>query len=138
MLFQNIISTPFFYKQHFYKQHQGEISKNQAKAKKHPQTKLLLFENYLPLSSIFSSKANMSYSKKMCKNKCTCFNDIIWLIIMKIRLKMNNRSHRYDINRTRPRYSYNYTKYKICLSMMMIMCNKQHLSYIWSWIDEKV
>ena len=43
---------------------------------------------------------------------------------------MNNRSHRYDINRTRLRFGYNYTKYKICLNMMMVMCNKQHLSYV--------
>ena len=41
---------------------------------------------------------------------------------------MKNRSHRYDINRTRPRQGYKYTKYKMCLSMMMFMCNKQHLS----------
>ena len=31
--------------------------------------------------------------------------------------KMRNRSNRYE-----------YTKYKIFLSMMMVMCNKQHLS----------
>ena len=57
---------------------------------------------------------------------------------MKIGVRVNNRSHRYDINGTRLRHSYNYTKYKICLSMMMVMCNKQHLSHIWSWIYEKV
>ena len=43
---------------------------------------------------------------------------------------MKNRSHRYDINRTRLRHGYKYTKYKMCLSMMMVMCNKQHLSNI--------
>ena len=36
----------FFYKQHFYKQRLSEIGKSQAKAKKHPETELLLFENY--------------------------------------------------------------------------------------------
>ena len=56
---------------------------------------------------------------------------------------MKNRSHRYDINRTRPRYNKRickdkYTKYKMCFSMMMVTCNKQHLSNIWSWIHEKV
>ena len=43
---------------------------------------------------------------------------------------MKNRSHRYDINRPRPRHRHKYTKYKIYLSMMMVICNKQHLSYI--------
>ena len=47
-----------------------------------------------------------------------------------MRLKMKNGSHRYDINRTRPRYGYKYTKHKVYLSMMMVMCNKKHLSNI--------
>ena len=29
--------------------------------------------------------------------KCACFNEIIWLIIMKIKMKMKNGSHRFDI-----------------------------------------
>ena len=33
---------------------------------------------------------------------------------------------RYDINKTRLRHGYKYTKYKMCLSMMMVICNKQH------------
>ena len=52
-------------------------------------------------------------------------------------MRMINRSHRYDINRTRPRRDYEYKKSKICLSVMMVMCNIQHLSNIWSWIHEK-
>ena len=43
-----------------------------------------------------------------------------------------------DINRIRPRHGYKYTKYKMCLNMMMVMCCKQYLSNIWSWIHEKV
>ena len=34
------------YKQHFHKQHQGELAKTQAKAKLHPEAELLLFESY--------------------------------------------------------------------------------------------
>ena len=49
-----------------------------------------------------------------------------------------NGSHRYDINRTRPRHGHKYTEYKTCTSMMIVMCNKQHLSNIWSWIHEKL
>ena len=49
---------------------------------------------------------------------------------MKMKLKMKNVSYRYGANRTRPRYGQKYTNYKICLSRMMVMCNKtpkQHL-----------
>ena len=53
---------------------------------------------------------------------------------MKMRLKMKNRSHRYDINRPRLRHGlytkYKYTKYKMCLNKMMVTCIKQHLSNI--------
>ena len=55
-----------------------------------------------------------------------------------MRLKMKNSWHRYDIDRTRPKHGYTYTKYKTCLSMMMIMFNKQHLSNILRWIYGKV
>ena len=51
---------------------------------------------------------------------------------------MKNRSHRYGINRPRPRYGHKYTKYKMGLSIMMVICNKQHLSNIWSSIHDKV
>ena len=37
---------------------------------------------------------------------------------------MNNRSHRYDINKTRSRHGYDYTKYKIHLRVMVVMSNK--------------
>ena len=53
-------------------------------------------------------------------------------------MKSKNRSHRYAINRARPRNGYKYTKCKMCLSMMTVMCNKQHLSHIWNWIREEV
>ena len=47
---------------------------------------------------------------------------------MKMRLKIKNRSYRYDINRPRPRHGHKYTKYKMCLNIMMVICIKQHLS----------
>ena len=40
----------------------------------------------------------MRYSKKCVKNKRVCFNKIMFLIIMKMRLKMKIGSYRYDIN----------------------------------------
>ena len=55
-----------------------------------------------------------------------------------MKLKMKNRSHRYDINGPRFRHWQKYTKNKMCLSLMMVICVKQHLSNIWSSIHEKV
>ena len=40
---------------------------------------------------------------------------------MKMRLKIKTRSHRYDINRPRPIYGNKCTKYKICLSIIMMI-----------------
>ena len=53
-----IDNTCFFYKQHFYKQGQAEIGKNQAKAKQNPEPELLLFENYSYSSCKLSSINN--------------------------------------------------------------------------------
>ena len=53
-------------------------------------------------------------------------------------MKMRIRSHRYEINRPRSRCAHKYNKYKKCLSMMMLICIKQHLNNIWSTIQEKV
>ena len=73
----------------------------------------LLFENYSLSSSKLSSKNNKRYSKKYTKNKCVCFNEVIWLMAMKMRLKMKNRSNIYDINGPRPGHGHKYTKYKM-------------------------
>ena len=63
-----------FCKQHFRKQHQAEFGKkNQAKAKQHSETELLLLENNSLSSSTLLSKNNGKYSKKCAKNKShTC------------------------------------------------------------------
>ena len=53
-------------------------------------------------------------------------------------MEMKNRSYRYDINRPRSRHGHKYTKYEKCLSMIMVMCIKQHLSNIWNSIHEIV
>ena len=64
--------------------------------------------------------------KNKQKNECLCIHDIIRLIIMKIKMKMKNRSQRYGINRPKHRYG----KYKKCLNMMLLICIKQQLSKI--------
>ena len=51
---------------------------------------------------------------------------------------MKNSSKRYDINRLRPRHGHKYTEYKMCPTIMIVICFKQHLSNIWSSIHENV
>ena len=70
--------------------------------------------------------------------KCVCFREIIRLIIMKMEMKMKKKSHRYGMSRPRSRHGHIYSKYKKCLSKMMLICIKKHLSNIWSSIYEKV
>ena len=41
---------------------------------------------------------------------------------------MKNRSQRCNITRPRPRHGHKYTKYKLCLSIMMAICVKQQLT----------
>ena len=43
---------------------------------------------------------------------------------------MKIRSHRYNINKPRFRHGHKYTKYKMYLSIMMVMRIKQHLNII--------
>ena len=71
-------------------------------------------------------------------NKYVCIHEIIRAITMKMKMKIKNKSHRYDINRPRSRHGHKYSKYKKCLTMMMLICIKQHLSNIYSSIHEKV
>ena len=49
---------------------------------------------------------------------------------MKMKLKMKSRSQIYDITRPTPRHGHKYTKYIMSLSIMMVICVKQHLSNI--------
>ena len=40
-------------------------------------------------------------------------------------------------NRTVIKHGHKYAKHKMCFHMVMVMCKKQHLSNIWSYIHEK-
>ena len=51
-------------------------------------------------------------------------------------MKMKNRSHKYDINGPRPRHEHKHSTYKKCLTMMMLICIKQHLSNLSISIQE--
>ena len=90
------------------------MAKNQAKAKQHPEAELLIPENYSLSSSTLSPKNNRKHSKICTKDKHVCLNVVISLMVMKMRLKMKNKSCRYDINRPSPRHGYKYTEYKMC------------------------
>ena len=103
-----------------------KLVKNQGKAKEHPEAELLLLENYLLTSSSSSSKNDRSYSKKITRNKYVYLNEVIWLMTMKKMLKMKKRSHRYNINRPRPTNGHKYTKYKMCFSVKIVICIKEH------------
>ena len=76
--------------------------------------------------------------KNKQKNKCFCIHEIIPLIIIKMKMKMENRSHWYDIDKPRSRNKHNYSKYKNRLTMIVLICIKQHLSNIWSSITNKL
>ena len=94
----------------------------------------MLLENYSLSLSTLPSRNNRIYSTNCARKRCVCFNEIIWFM----EVKMKNRSHRYDINRARPRHGHKYTKNKKCLSVMILTYNKQLLSNTWSSIHEKV
>ena len=58
--------------------------------------------------------------------------------MMRMKMEIKNRSHRYDINGPKSSHENKYSKYKTCLSMMMLVCIKQHKSNISSSIHERV
>ena len=47
---------------------------------------------------------------------------------MKMKMNMENITHRYGIIRLKFRHGHKYSKYKKCLSMMMLISIKQRLS----------
>ena len=87
-----------------------KLAKYQAKPQQHPEVELWLFEIYSLSSSTLSSKNNKRYSKKCTKNKYDCLIELVWLMTMKMRLKMKNISQRYDTNTPRP-HGHKYSKY---------------------------
>ena len=110
----------------FIKNAKLKLAKNQANAKQHPEAELLKLKNYSHSSSTLSTKDNRTYSKKKQKKKWVCILEIIWLSIVK------TGSHWHNINRPSSRHGHKYSKYEKCLSMMMLICIKPHISNIWS------
>ena len=54
------------------------------------------------------------------------------------KIKKKNVSHWYVLNRPLSKHGLKYSRYKTCLSMIVLICNQQHLSNIWSSIHEKL
>ena len=97
------------------------MAKNQANAKQNPEDELLRFENSHILLPRYYPKKLEHILKNKQKNKFVCIHKIIRLIIMKMKMKLKNRSHRYDINRPRSRHGRRYSKYIKCITMMMLI-----------------
>ena len=134
----NICIYTLFLSNTFISNSRLKLAKNQANAKRHPEAELLVFESYSHSLYTLSSKNNRTSLKKQAKEQVGLLNEIIRLIIMKMKKKKKNRSHRYDINRPRSRLGHKYSKYKTSLIMVMHICIKQHLSNIWNSIHQKV
>ena len=89
-----------------------------------------LLENYLHSLFMLSSKYKRRYSKNKQKSEACLYSWDCRFIIMKMKKKIKNRSHRYDINSPKSRYECKYSKYEKCRSMTVLICIKQHLSNI--------
>ena len=115
-------ATPFFYKQHFYKRNQAKIGK---KVKQTLCNTLRLDFCYLKIIQVlhppYHPKIIGHILKNKQKNNCVYIHEIIGLTIMKIKLKMKNRSHWHDINRPRLRQKHKNIKYRKCASIMMLI-----------------
>ena len=64
------------------------LAKNQVNTKLNLEAELLLFKIYSLSSLMLSSKTNVRYSENCAKCKCVCLNEIVWLIIMNVRLEI--------------------------------------------------
>ena len=97
---------------------------------------------YLKIIQIFHPRYHPKIIGYNLKNKqrymYVCIHEIIRLTIMKMKMKMKNRSYRYNINIPTSRHRHKYSKYEKCLSKMMLICIKQHLSNTGSSIHENV
>ena len=106
-----LIITRIFYKQHFCKQYQAKIDKKSSKK----------------LS--YTLRLNFCYLKIICFLHPRYHPKVIVHILKNVKktsapllkIKMKKRSRRYDINKLRPRHGHKYTKYKLCLSMIMLI-----------------
>ena len=128
----------FSYKQRFYKQRQAEFGRLNVKQMLGNTWRLNI--SYLKIIHILHPRYHPKIIGHILENKQkkqACIYELTRLIIMKIKITMKHRSHRHGINRPRSRLGHKYSKYRKCLSMMMLICIQQKLSNISSQIHEK-
>ena len=106
------------------------LAKNQANVKQH----LRLNFSYLIIIQILDPRYHPKLMRHILKNKPKSkrvfIHKITRLIIMKMKMKIKNRSHKYGINRHWSRHGHKYNKNKTYLSMTMLLCITQQLSNI--------
>ena len=128
----------FFISNTFIRNSRLKLVKNQAKLN----NTLTLNFCYSKISCLFYPRSHPKIIGDILKNiqktsTHVSLNKVTYLTPMKMKVKIKNRSHRYDINWRRPRHGPQYTKYKMYLNIIMVICIKQHLSNIWSSIKKK-
>ena len=89
-----------------------KLAKNQAKAKQHPQTKIICFVHLRYHPKIIGQTL-----KYLQINKCVCFSDIL------ITNPIDTTKIDLDLD-----------KDDMCLGMIILICNRQHVN-IWSSIQ---
>lgn len=70
---------------------------------------------FLEIIHILYLRCHLKILERVLKNpqkkKYVCFNEITWLTVINLKMKMNNSSHGYNINRCRLIHGSKYTKY---------------------------
>ena len=73
-----------------------KLVRNQANAKQHPELNFCYLKIIYILHPGYDPKMKAHILKNKEENKCVCINEIIWLIIMKMKMKTKKRLHGYD------------------------------------------
>ena len=88
------------------------LAKNKPNAKQQSEAEFVkIWKNCSHSFSTLWSKNDMTYSEKQTKRKLVFTHEITWLIIMKLKMKVKDRSHKLDMNRPRSRHGHKYSKY---------------------------
>ena len=87
----------------------------------------LLFENYSHYPCYHPKIIGQILKNK--QKKCVCIHEIIWLITIKMKKKMKNRSHKYSINRPKGLFIWGETSHLVEIFFIWSLHEKMpHLS----------
>ena len=90
------------------------------------------------LHPLYHRKIKGHILKNKQKNKHVFIHEIMQSVIMKMKTKMKIDSRENGINRPKYRHGHKYSTHMKRISMMMLICIKQHLSNIWSSVYDNV